>query len=210
MSTPTERPPEDNRTPQAIARAIAQLATAPVRDFVDCISDEDNTRDHLYQRLVARLTADEPRAWSKAREDDVEERLRESLATEENMELFHQYMDHSGTKLAIGESAAFLLGVEVGRQVSPALPDDGLTAANETEDPAPAVDEVMSSVISTLRLAEAITDVLARGETDVDATAFWSLSDLLEDSAVDLEKARDRYCAESNALVAVAESGGAA
>ena len=36
------------------------MATAPVRDFVDCISDEDNTRDGLYQRLVARLTAGWP------------------------------------------------------------------------------------------------------------------------------------------------------
>ena len=48
MSTSTKRPPETDRTPPetpaAIAREIAQLATAPVRDFVDCISDEDNTR----------------------------------------------------------------------------------------------------------------------------------------------------------------------
>ena len=75
MSTSTKRPPETDRTPPktpaAIAREIAQLATAPVRDFVDCISDEDNTRDHLYQTLVARLTAAEPGAWSQAKEDTL-------------------------------------------------------------------------------------------------------------------------------------------
>ena len=67
MSTSTERPPESKHTPQetpaAIAREIAQLATAPVRDFVSCISDEDNERDGLYQRLVARMTAAESGAW---------------------------------------------------------------------------------------------------------------------------------------------------
>ena len=60
-TTSTERPPADNRTheetPAAIASTIAQLATAPIRDFVSCISDEDNTRDRLYGQLVARLTA---------------------------------------------------------------------------------------------------------------------------------------------------------
>ena len=127
MSTSTKRLSGDNRTPQetpaAIAREIAQLATAPVRDFVDCISDEDNTRDHLYQRLVTRLTADWRGAWSKAREDDVEERLRESLATEENVELFHRYMDHWGTKTSISQEAAFLLGVEFGRSALGDPPD---------------------------------------------------------------------------------------
>ena len=60
-TTSTERPPADNRTheetPAAIASTIAQLATAPIRNFVSCISDEDNTRDRLYGQLVARLTA---------------------------------------------------------------------------------------------------------------------------------------------------------
>ncbi len=74
MSTPTKRPPESSRTPQdtpaAIAREIAQLATAPVHDFVACISDED-TRDHLYQQLVDCLTAERlsdvvPILWSQA------------------------------------------------------------------------------------------------------------------------------------------------
>ena len=125
MSTPTSSTPAE--TPAAIAREIATLATAPVRDFVDCISDEDNTRDHLYQRLVARLTANEPGAWSRAKEDDVDERLNAALATDEARGLFGQLSDHYGTKLAIGESAAFLLGVEVGRQVAPP-PDDGLTS----------------------------------------------------------------------------------
>ena len=88
MSTTTQRPPETTRTPEdspaAIARTIAQLATAPVHDFVSCISDEDNTRDRLYQRLVARLTADKPGVWSRAKEDDVEERFREDLGTDAN------------------------------------------------------------------------------------------------------------------------------
>ena len=72
MSTSTHRPPETDRTPPetpaTIAREIAALATAPVRDFIECISDEDNIRDHLYQRLVARLTVDHPGAWSQAKE----------------------------------------------------------------------------------------------------------------------------------------------
>ena len=119
MSTSVQRPPAEERTPEtpaAIARTIAALATAPVRDFVSCISDEDNTREHLYQRLVARLTADWPNAWSQAKEDHVEERLAAALATDEDRELFGQFSDHYGTKLGVGESAAFLLGVEVGRQ----------------------------------------------------------------------------------------------
>ena len=97
-TTPVERPPAADRTPEetpaALARAIAQLATAPVRDFVECISDEDNTRDHVYQQLVQRLTADEPGTWIPARENDVENQLRASLPTDEDRKLFGQLSDH--------------------------------------------------------------------------------------------------------------------
>ena len=94
-TTPTKRPPESSRTPEdtpsVIARSIAQLACAPPESVGAFINDDD--RDAAYQRLVTRLTADEPDAWSRAREDDVEERLGESLSTGEDVTLFHQYSE---------------------------------------------------------------------------------------------------------------------
>lgn len=115
-----ERPQE---TPAELARAVAQLATAPVRDFIACISDEDNERDQLYQRLVARLTAAHPSAWSKAREDVVDEQLRVSLSNNKDRELFNRHLDDCSTKRSIGQEAAFLLGVEVGRLITTAVED---------------------------------------------------------------------------------------
>ena len=228
MSTSPPRPSTDTRTPQetpaAIASAIAQLATAPVHDFVSCISDEDNTRDRLYQRLVTRLTANEPDMWSRAKEDDVDAQLRAALGTTEAKDLFSQHVNHGTTRESVRQEAAFLLGVEVGRQVG-----GGATLAtyslpaNET-DPTPAADtapdstrgdhedvsEVMIRLVSALWLAKSVADCQIGDVAKVNHYAWFALSTLLETAARDLDAAHGRYCTEHNALAAAAESGGAA
>ena len=140
-TTSTERPPARNRTPEetpaAIARTIAALATAPVRDFGAVLDDDD--RDKLWQRLEARVTADSPNAWSTVKEDDVEERLAASLATDEDRTLFTEYINHCLDRRTIAESAAFLIGREVGRQAAQ-CPDVGTINTPEpvsTEDVLP-------------------------------------------------------------------------
>ena len=160
MTTPTTHPPEE--TPAAIARTIAQLATAPVHDFVSCISDDDNTRDHLYQRLGARLTdafTDEPGAWSRAREDDVDAQLRAALATTEAKDLFGQYVNNNTTRETIRQEAAFLLGVEVGRRVTPPS-DDGSGAALDIDliDRADRVRTLLEFVAGYALLVDACED----------------------------------------------------
>ena len=58
MSTPTPRPPESTstlpETPAAIAREIAQLATAPVRDLVSCgeLSDHSTAKETIQQEAA--------------------------------------------------------------------------------------------------------------------------------------------------------------
>ena len=157
MTTIDTRTPEE--TPAAIAQSIAHLATAPVHDFVSCISDEDNTRDHLYQRLVARLTADEPGAWSRAREDDVDAQLRAALATTEAKDLFGQYVNNNTTRETIRQEAAFLLGVEVGRRVTPPS-DDGSGAALDIDliDRADRVRTLLEFVAGYALLVDACED----------------------------------------------------
>ena len=131
MSTPRKRPPADTRTPQELARACAALATAPLTNFGAFINDD--ARDQQWQQLVTRLTADEPSAWSTAREEDVVVRLRSGgLPTEETRALFAEYDSHRGDEAALREAAAFLVGVEVGRQQT-APPDDGLTPEQRAE-----------------------------------------------------------------------------
>ena len=119
MTTIEKRTPEE--TPAAIARTIAALATAPTDSFGAVLNDDD--RDRQYQRLVARLTAADPTAWSGATENDVEERLGASLSTEDDRTLFGQHLDDCTTKGSIRENAAYLVGLEVGRRQTPPLQD---------------------------------------------------------------------------------------
>ena len=201
MSTPTARPPEE--TPAAIAREIATLATAPVRDFVDCISDEDNARDHLYGQLVARLTTAEPGAWSQATEDDVDEQLRTALATDEARELFGQYVDHRGRLEAIHESAAFLLGVEVGRQAQGDTPDDGLTPALRATL---ARNDVLARFTEVERFLDfmssfALIAAQSHSELPINSAGMDHLSTAAGDAGLTLRKLRQEF--------ETAESGGA-
>ena len=220
MSTPqSKRPPETDRTPQetpaAIARTIAQLATAPVRDFVACISDEDNERDQLYQRLVARLTADEPHMWSRAKEDDVDAQLRAALGTDEDRARLGCLSDHYGHETAIHEQAAFLLGVEVGRRALGVTPEPVSTTAADTAPDSPQggdedVSDVMIRLVSALWLAKSVADCQIGDVAKVNHYAWFALSTLLETAARDLDAAHGRYCTEHNALAAAVEAGGAA
>ena len=66
-----------------------------------------------------------PGAWRKEREDDVDEQLRVSLSTNEDRELFNRHLDDCSTKRSIGQEAAFLLGVEVGRLITTAVESGG-------------------------------------------------------------------------------------
>ena len=230
MSTSTRRPPESTRTPEdtpaALARSIAALATAPVRDFIACISDEDSERDHLYQRLVERLAADEPAAWSKAKEDDVDEQLRAALGTAEAKDLFGQYVDHGTTRETIRQEAAFLLGVEVGRCVSgvtsesvirrdanghvvPFTPEELLEARR------PNLEDVLNEAIAALRLAEALSSLLlyANGEYILPAQSTRVLARATEEAT---DRLRWTFDTLSGRLLTTAiedlsaESGGAA
>ena len=203
MTTIENRTPEE--TPAAIARAIATLACAPVRDFVSCISDEDNTRDHLDEQLVARLTADESGAWSQAKADDVDERLRASLATSEDRDLFNTRVDHGTTRETIQQEAAFLLGVEVGRRTQEGQPE-----AESPSTTGRSVEDAMLHVVSVLHLVKVVVDSQLGNVATINRDAFYALRDLLEETATGLDAAHGRYCTESNALHAAAESGGAA
>ena len=117
MSTLTVgRPPEDDRTPAELARELAQMACAPAATFGGLLDDNDTERDRQYQRLLTRLIADWPDMWSRAKEDDVDERLRVSLSTNEDRELFNQHVDQLSTRGTVREEAAYLVGVEVGQQ----------------------------------------------------------------------------------------------
>ena len=70
------------------------------------------------------------------------------------------------------------------------------------------VGDVMLHVKSVLRLAKSVAHCQLGEVAEVDRDAFYALADLLEDTAAELEAAYDRYCTESNALHAAAESGG--
>ena len=217
MSTPTKRPSAENRTPQesptAIARGIAQLATAPLASFGAMINDDD--RDQQWQRLVTRLTADWPDVWSKAKEDDVEERLRANLPTDDDRKLLFQLGEHHATKAAIRENAAYLVGFEVGRCASGVTPEPVSTTVDDTApastqgDHSKDVSEVMIRLVSVLWLAKSVADCQIGDVAKVNHYAWFALSDLLEKAATDLDEAHGRYCTESNALHAAAEAGGA-
>ena len=170
------------------------MATAPVRDFVDCISDEDNTRDQLYQRLVARLTADERGAWSKALEDDVDERLTTALATDDAKDLFGQYVDHRGTLEAIHESAAFLLGVEVGRQVAPG-PDDGLTSEQRATLPRGDVLARFEEVERFLDFMSSFAMIAAHSDSElpINSAGMDHLATVAGDASMTLRKLRKQF-----------------
>lgn len=123
--------PENTRTPQETpaehARAVARLATAPLANFGEMINDD--ARDQHWQKLVTRVTDDWPALWSRANEDDAIDRLAiGGLPTEENRALFRKYDSHRADETAIREEAAYLVGLEVGRQQTPPS-DDGLTPA---------------------------------------------------------------------------------
>ena len=209
-TTPTKRPPESSRTPEdtpsVIARSIAQLACAPPESVGAFINDDD--RDAAYQRLVTRLTADEPDAWSRAREDDVEERLGESLSTGEDVTLFHQYSDHCVTNGSIREEAAFLVGVEIGRLSG--RPETGTTVApvsTESTNDHPSVDDVILKAVSALWLAKCVVDNQLGDVAETHSDAWFALGDLLKAAATNLDEARGRYCTESNALAKAARRG---
>ncbi len=216
-TTPTTRPPEGHRTRLAprgdIARYLVSRAPVPLGSFGAFINDAD--RDVGYQQLVTRLTADEPDAWSRAREDDVNERLRASLSTDQDRELFRRLGNHSADKAAIREAAAYLVGLEVGRQSETPIwrPPEARNLKPEAESPSTtgrSVEHAMLHVVSVLHLVKAVVDSQLGDVATINRDAFYALRDLLEETATGLDAAHDRYCTESNALHAAAESGGAA
>ena len=162
-TTPTTRPPEGHQTRLAprgdIARYLVSRAPVPLGSFGAFINDAD--RDVGYQQLVTRLTADEPDPWSRAREDDVNERLRASLSTDQDRELFRQLGNHSADKAAIREAAAYLVGLEVGRQSETPIwrPLEARNLKPEAESPSTtgrSVEDVMLKVVSALWLAKLV------------------------------------------------------
>ena len=211
-----ERPPARHRTqetPAAIAREIALSATAPVLDFKAVLANED--RDKLWQRLERRVTANYPEAWSKTKIDDVEEQLSASLPADLDRSLFVQLVNHYADRATIREEAAFLVGREIGRRVEatpePAsITDDTVPpTAPDDNDTLEAVSEVMIRLVSALWLAKSVVDCQIGKDADVHEHGWWALTELLGSAATDLDAAHDRYCTESNALAAAAESGGA-
>ena len=215
-TTPTTRPPEGHRTRLAprgdIARYLVSRAPVPLGSFGAFINDAD--RDVGYQQLVTRLTADEPDPWSRAREDDVNERLRASLSTDQDRELFRQLGNHSADKAAIREAAAYLVGLEVGRQSETPIwrQPEARNLKPEAESPSTtgrSVEDVMLKVVSALWLAKFVADNQLADIGEIKPDAWFALSDLLETAARDLDEAHGRYCTEHNALVAAATSGGA-
>ena len=160
MSThQSQRPPAAERTPEtpaAIARTIAQLAGEPLTSFVAVVNDD--TRDAHYQRLQERLIADLPPLqrrdlFSTDRESEVITQLRTSLQTDEYRELLGQLAEHDLRKTIVCENAAFLIGVEVGRQAQRPTPDDGLSPEQRAE---------LARLPAAMRAMLARNDVLAR------------------------------------------------
>ena len=117
------------------------------------------------------------------------------------------YDDHRGTEIIIAQDAAFLVGLEVGRRTQ-GCPVDAAPEPN-TDKPE-GVSEVMIRLVSALWLAKSVADCQIGDVAKVNHYAWFALSDLLKSAAADLDAAHGRYCAESNALHAAAESGGAA
>ena len=221
-TTPTERPSETNRTPPettaAIASAIVTLSTGPTETFGAFFNNEE--RYSQYEQLIDCLTTkclsdDVPILWSQAKRDDVDERLTASLSTDEDGGLFDQLGDHNSNAGGIREDAAYLVGVEVGRRASGVTAEPVSTTADDTApdstlgDHSKDVSGVMIRLVSALWLAKSVSDCQIGDVAKVNHYAWFALSDLLEAAATDLDAAHGRYCTESNALHAAAESGGA-
>ena len=227
MSHATERPFTDNRTrlvpPADNVRYLVLRAATPLgtfKSFGDFINDED--RDIAYQGLVKRLTGDWPDAWIQATQDEADTRLRASLSTDADRELFCRLGNHQCDEAAIRESAAYLVGQEVGRQ-NPApvwrQPGDSETppdTANTTDQsvavghPHIHVDDTLISVIGRIWLAIATVHAELGDVADVSDHAWYALSTLLEQVATDLEAARSAYYTEHNPRAAAADERGAA
>ena len=69
---------------------------------------------------------------------------------------------------------------------------------------------MMIRLVSALWLAKSVVDCQIGKDADVHEHGWWALTELLGSAATDLNAAHGRYCTESNALHAAAESGGAA
>ena len=219
MSTPqNQRPSADNRTPAELARELAQMACAPAATFGGLLDDNDTERDRQYQRLLTRLIADWPDMWSRAKEDDVDERLRVSLSTNEDRELFNQHVDHLSTRGTVREEAAYLVGIEVGRQSGGSGKTGGIAADPPVSGTAPPptttddlnVDDLLITVIGRIWLAIATVHAEIGDVADVNEYGWHALSDLLKQMATDLEAARGQYCTEFNAMYDAAKARGAA
>ena len=234
MSHQSQRPSETNRTPQELAHACARLATAPLVDFGAFINDD--ARDQAYQSLLQRLTADWPNMLSETKAADVIDRLRGS--TDDARALFSRYDSHRGDEAAIRENAAYLVGVEAGRQTSNFVAGDknpahdGLTPESRgsenvtdplhfTETPpstplddspsieGPSVEDVMLHVVSVLHLVTSIVDSQLGDVAEINPSAFYALRDLLQETATGLDAAVGRYTREYNAMHDATESAGA-
>ncbi len=218
MSTPVETPTRTPETPAVIARELAAVTCAPVESFGAFINDDyDDGRGKLFQRLMERLTADkQPRnLLTTDQEIEIHTRLTEAMSTDEDRALFGQYVNHRDAAVLINEDAVFLTGVEVGRRAQGGQPEASnpkpeAKSPSTTTDSSEDVSEVMIRLVSALWLAKSVVDCQIGKDADVHEHGWWALTELLESAATDLDAAHDRYCTESNALHAAAESGGAA
>jgi hypothetical protein len=136
----------------------------------------------------------------------VLERLGAALATDEDRKLLGAYGDQRCEESTIYQEAAFLVGRELGRGAS------GSTTADDTTDQpntgGRSVEDSMFHTISVLHLVDAVVTSQLGDVAEINPEAFYALGDLLEETAAGLEQAHGRYCTESNALHATAESGG--
>lgn len=101
-------------TPSGMARSLAASVLDSVSTFRGFLNNDG--RDVAFQRLLARLTAEAPEVWSRARADETLARLSTRLASDEDRQLFNQYIDHCVAERSVLADAVYLVGVEIGRR----------------------------------------------------------------------------------------------
>ena len=111
------------------------------------------------------------------------------------MELFHKYMDHWGTKIGISEEAAFLLGVEVARQVVVPPPDDGLTSEQRATL---ARGDVLARFTEVERFLDflssfALIAAQSHSELPINSAGMDHLSTVAGDASMTLRKLRQEF-----------------
>ena len=211
MSThQSKRPPEPDRTPEALIQELAARAVVPhFEDIIDRHGD-------LYSTLCDAVVPEQDQTTTTA-------------FCERCQSAYLRVDEERNAELVERERLWFKIGSEVGRQggqgpqksADPEPESGGSTNAvtdlsqrGETLPTAAAdlnVDDTLITVIGRVWLAIATVHAEVGDVADVSEHAWLALADLLQQVAADLEAARTQYCREDNAkYAAVADERGAA